>query len=99
LIVKLTNGHSIRRALDPSTDFALLPVPKIGDWVEVNPKAGQGLKDFQWAEGNRPDAVRDKIYLRGGFTGGLDLIMNPDGNQSLKGIFGQRECEAINVTG
>lgn len=55
---------ALKRALDPGDDFVSLPVPKPGDWLDVHPEAGQSLEDFLRAKRNKPDAVRNKIYLQ-----------------------------------
>ena len=55
---------TLKRALDPGNDFAPLPFPKPGDWLDVHPEAGQSFEDFLRAQRNKPDAVQNKIYLQ-----------------------------------
>lgn len=53
-----------RLALDPSDDFEPIPVPEPGDWLAVHPESGQTVDDFiKWIP-NKPDVIRNKIYLQ-----------------------------------
>lgn len=54
---------TLQRALDPGTDFEPIPVPKRGDWLAEHPEAGQTFEDFVRTRINKPDRLRDKIYL------------------------------------
>ncbi len=61
---------TFQRALDPGTDFALIPVPKWGDWLAEHPETGQTFDEFLRVDRNKPNAIRNKIYLQplGQFT-------------------------------
>lgn len=61
-----TDGLSepLRRAFDPGDDFEPIPAPASGDWLAVHPEAGQTFDVFLRSRPNRPDAVRNKIYLQ-----------------------------------
>jgi archaemetzincin len=54
---------TLQRALDPGTDFALMLAPKPGDWLAEHPEIGQTFGGFLRAESNKPDILRNKIYL------------------------------------
>ena len=54
----------LRLALDPGDDFEPIPVPKPGDWLAVHPEPGQTFVDFVKGSPNKPDAIRNKIYLQ-----------------------------------
>ncbi len=60
------NGLAItlRRALNPGSDFAPLPVPKSGDWLAEHFEKGQTFDDFTKATPNKPTRHRNKIYLQ-----------------------------------
>jgi archaemetzincin len=51
-------------ALDPDADFEPIPVPRPGDWLAVHAEPGQTFEEFVRSGPNRPDKVRNKIYLR-----------------------------------
>ena len=38
---------TLKRAMDPGDNFASLPVPKPGDWLDVHPEVGQSFEDFK----------------------------------------------------
>jgi archaemetzincin len=61
-----TNGlpETLRKALEPGTDFEPIPIPKRGDWLAEHYEAGQGFDDFVRSRPNRPDKNRNKIYLQ-----------------------------------
>lgn len=64
---------SFKRALDPGSDFAPIPVPKPGDWLAEHHEAGQTYDDFVRAKYKKPNKRRNKIYLQplGQFAEGL----------------------------
>jgi len=55
---------TLRRALDPGSDFQPIPVPRPGDWLAVHPERGQTFDDFVRSRPNRPDPGHKKIYLQ-----------------------------------
>lgn len=61
--------ETLRLALDPGPDFEPIPIPKPGDWLAVHPEAGQVFDDFARSKPNKPNGIRNKIYLQplGGF--------------------------------
>lgn len=61
-----TDGLSmtLQRALMPDTDFEPVPVPTGGDWLAEHREPGQTFDEFAGSRRNRPDAVRNIIYLQ-----------------------------------
>ncbi|NIO29130.1 MAG: hypothetical protein GTO29_11325 [Candidatus Latescibacteria bacterium] len=61
-----TTGLSrmLRRALEPGHDFQPLPKPGPHDWLANHPEPGQTFEEFLRLKPNKPDAVRNKIYLQ-----------------------------------
>ncbi len=55
---------TLRKALEPGTDFEPVPIPKRGDWLAEHPERGQSFEDFVRSKPNRPDKNRSKIYLQ-----------------------------------
>lgn len=55
--------ETLRLALDPGTDFELIPPPKPGDWLAAHPEPGQSFEEFVRSRPNRPDQTRSQIYL------------------------------------
>jgi archaemetzincin len=55
---------TLRKALEPGTDFEPVPIPKRGDWLAEHPESGQSFEDFVGSRPNRPDKNRSKIYLQ-----------------------------------
>jgi len=51
-------------ALNPDADFEPIPVPHPGDWLAVHAESGQTFEEFVRSGPNRPDKVRNKIYLQ-----------------------------------
>jgi len=64
--------ESLKKALEPGTDFKPIPIPKSGDWLAEHYEPGQGFDEFVRSKPNRPDKNRNKIYLQplGQFPGG-----------------------------
>lgn len=56
--------ETLRKALVPSTDFEPISVPGRGDWLAEHHEKGQSFDDFVKSKPNRPDKIRDKIYLQ-----------------------------------
>ena len=56
--------ETLKKALEPGTDFQPIPIPKSGDWLAEHPETGQSLDDFVKCKPNRPDEIRSKIYLQ-----------------------------------
>jgi archaemetzincin len=56
--------EALRVALDPTTDFAPIPVPKPGDWLAEHEESGQTYMDFLKSARSVPDEDRRKIYLQ-----------------------------------
>ena len=56
--------ETLRRALDPGSDFDRIPVPRPGDWLAVHPETGQPFDDFVKSRPNKPDEGRNRIYLQ-----------------------------------
>jgi len=54
----------LQRALDPGTDFALIPAPKPGDWLAEHREVSQTFDDFVRVGPTKPDELRDKIFLQ-----------------------------------
>ena len=57
-------SETLKKALEPGSDFKPVPVPEPGDWLYVHPENGQIFTDFINSNPNRPDKKRNKIYLR-----------------------------------
>jgi len=55
---------AMQRALDPSSDFGRIPVPRSGDWLAEHPEPGQTFDDFARLRPIKPDGRRKKIYLQ-----------------------------------
>lgn len=53
-----------QRALGPGTDFDPISLPNPGDWLAEHYESGQTFKDFIRAGENKPDALRNSIYLQ-----------------------------------
>jgi archaemetzincin len=62
-------SRTLRLALDPGTDFEPIPDPRPGDWLAEHRERGQTYDDFLELGPQRPDSVRNRIYLQplGGF--------------------------------
>lgn len=56
--------QTLQQALNPGDDFEPIPVPKPGDWLAVHQETGQTFDDFIRSRPNRPDKIRNKIYLQ-----------------------------------
>jgi archaemetzincin len=56
--------EDLRRALLPDGDFEPISVPRPDDWLAVHDEPGQTFLDFVKSQPNRPDAVRNTIYLQ-----------------------------------
>ena len=56
--------ENLRLALDPSSDFAPIPVPKSGDWLAEHRETGQTFDDFVRSAPPTPHGNRNKIYLQ-----------------------------------
>ena len=56
--------EDLRRAFLPDGDFEPISVPGPNDWLAVHAEAGQSFTDFVKSRPNRPDAVRNTIYLQ-----------------------------------
>jgi archaemetzincin len=56
--------ETLRKALEPAGDFEPVPSPQPGDWLAVHPEAGQSFDKFLKSKSNRPDKIRNKIYLQ-----------------------------------
>jgi archaemetzincin len=54
----------LRRAFLPNGDFEPIPDPGPNDWLAVHDEPGQTFLDFVKSRPNRPDAVRNTIYLQ-----------------------------------
>lgn len=55
---------ALQRALNPGSDFVPIPFPKRGDWLAEHPEAGQTFRDFVVDRRNKPDTLRNTIYLQ-----------------------------------
>jgi archaemetzincin len=55
---------ALQRALNPGSDFVPIPFPKRGDWLAEHPEAGQTFGDFVVDRRNKPDTLRNTIYLQ-----------------------------------
>ncbi len=80
---------TIRQALDPGTDYDPIPLPNPGDWLAEHYESGQTFDDFIRAGKNKPDALRNTIYLQplGRFEG--------EGRPSLETL---RSCALSYIT-
>ena len=56
--------ESLRKALEPGSDFEAIPHPQHGDWLAEHLETGQTFDDFVKSRPNRPDKIRRKIYLQ-----------------------------------
>jgi len=54
----------LERALTPDDDFESIPVPRRGDWLAEHDESGQTFDEYVGVEAQRPDPVRDIIYLQ-----------------------------------
>ena len=61
-----TEGLSLAflRALDFGSDFDSIPLPNPGDWLAEHYEAGQTYDDFVRVGKNKPDVLRNTIYLQ-----------------------------------
>lgn len=55
---------TLRQAFDPDNDFDPIPIPGPADWLAQHPESGQTFEDFVRSNPNRPDAIRNEIYLQ-----------------------------------
>jgi archaemetzincin len=53
-----------RKAFLPSRDFEPVPAPGPNDWLAVHPEPGQSFADFVRSRPNKPDAIRNTVYLQ-----------------------------------
>lgn len=56
--------HSLRRALDPGSDFQPVPVPGPHDWLAIHSEAGQSFEQFKKSWVNQPAKHQSKIHLQ-----------------------------------
>jgi archaemetzincin len=56
--------EDVRNKFLPHGDFEPVPLPGPDDWVAVHPEPGQTFVDFVRSQPNRPDALRNAIYLQ-----------------------------------
>lgn len=56
--------ETLRKALEPADDFEPIPYPQPGDWLAVHYEPGQTFDEFTKSRPNRPDKIRNKIYLQ-----------------------------------
>lgn len=56
--------ETLRKALEVGDDFEPIPVPKRGDWLAEHKEYGQTFDEFVKSKPNRPDKIRNKIYLQ-----------------------------------
>ena len=56
--------ETLSLAFDPGSDFEPIPVPEPDDWLAQHPEPGQTFEDFVRSNPNRPDAIRNRIYLQ-----------------------------------
>ena len=54
----------VRNAFLPRGDFEPIPLPGPNDWLAVHPEPGQTFADFVRSRPNRPDALRNTIYVQ-----------------------------------
>ena len=54
----------LRRALEPGTDFAPIPIPGPNDWLANHQEEGQTFEAFLRSRPNRPDANRRTLYFQ-----------------------------------
>ena len=54
----------LRKALEPADHFESIPAPQTGDWLAVHYEPGQTFVEFVKSKPNRPDKIRNKIYLQ-----------------------------------
>ncbi|HYR87047.1 MAG TPA: hypothetical protein VE422_23400 [Terriglobia bacterium] len=54
----------IRAAFQPDEDFERIPTPGPNDWLANHQEPGQTFEEFVKSRPNKPDAVRNKIYLQ-----------------------------------
>jgi len=57
-------SKTLRKALEPGTDFETIPTPQPGDWLAVHREKGQTFDQFAKSNPNWPDKTRKKIYLQ-----------------------------------
>lgn len=55
---------SLRKALDPASQFEPVPAPGPSDWLAAHQESGQSFQQFLQSRPNRPDAKRRIIYLQ-----------------------------------
>jgi len=56
--------QTLRKALEPADDFEPISRPQPGDWLAVHYEPGQTFDEFAKYKPNRPDKIRNKIYLQ-----------------------------------
>src|SRR2546425_9144876 len=56
--------EDLRQAFLPNGDFEPIPPPGPNDWLAVHDEPGQTFLDFVRSRPNRPDALRNTIYLQ-----------------------------------
>ena len=56
--------EDLRRAFLPNGDFDPIPLPGSNDWLAVHDEPGQTFTDFVKSRPNKPDTVRNTIYLQ-----------------------------------
>lgn len=57
-------SETLRKALDPGSDFDPVPVPKSGDWLAEHYETGETFGQFVNSKATQPDKTRSKIYLQ-----------------------------------
>jgi len=57
-------SDTLRKAWEPGNDFEVIATPRSGDWLAEHAESGQGFDDFVQSRPNRPDKIRNKIYLQ-----------------------------------
>src|SRR5438094_813525 len=53
-----------RQAFLPDDDFEAIPEPSPNDWLAIHTERGQSFADFVQYQPNKPDAVRNSIYIQ-----------------------------------
>jgi archaemetzincin len=54
----------LKRALKPDHDFEPIPIPHSGDWLAEHHESGQSFDEYVRLGANRPDNIRNIIYLQ-----------------------------------
>lgn len=57
-------SHTFRSALNSGFDFDPIPLPNSGDWLDEHYEKGQTYDDFVRTGKNKPDLLRNTIYLQ-----------------------------------